>query len=91
MVKSHGSRRRTRELFRKSTRTTVNQYLRQFPEGSKVAIVIESGSTNGFPFRRFQGKTGTIMGKRGKAFIVDFKDGDKLKTIITSAEHLKAL
>lgn len=91
MVKSHGSHRRTRELFRKSTRMTVNQYLKTFPEGAKVAIVIESGSVNGFPFRRFQGKTGTVMGKRGKAFVVEFKDGNKLKTLITSPEHLKAL
>ncbi len=91
MVKSHGKHRRTRDLFRKNTRMTVNQFLKKFDTGDTVAIVIESASSKGQPFRRFQGKTGKVSGKRGMSYIVEFKDGNKLKTIITRPEHLKAL
>jgi len=88
--KSHGPRRRTREKFRKTTRMTVNQFVREFAEGSHVAIDIESGSHAGMPFRRFQGLTGTVTGRRGRAYIIQISDGDKTKTIISNPEHLKA-
>ena len=91
MVKSHGKHRRTRDLFRKIRRLTVNQFLKKFENGDRVAIVIESGSSKGQPFRRFQGKTGRIVGTRGKSYWVEFKDGGKMKKIITRPEHLKAL
>jgi large subunit ribosomal protein L21e len=43
------------------------------------------------PFRRFFGKTGTIIDKRGKCYIVKIKDGEKEKTVISRPEHLKAI
>ena len=91
MVKSHGKHRRTRDLFRKISRLTVNKFLKRFETGDRVAIVIESGSSKGQPFRRFQGKTGRVVGMRGKSYMVEFKDGGKMKKIITRPEHLKAL
>lgn len=91
VVKSHGPRRRTREKFRKSKRVTVNQFLKKFSKGDKVAIKIESSSQKGMPFRRFQGLTGNIIGKRGRAYIVEIKDGNKIKKIIANPEHLKAI
>jgi len=91
MVKSHGKHRRTRELFRKITKMTVNKFLKKFETGDRVAIVIESSSSAGQPFKRFQGKTGKIVGTRGRSYWVEFKDGNKVKKIITRPEHLKAL
>ena len=89
VAKSHGPRRRTREKFRKSYRTTVNQFVRQFSEGQKVIIDIEPSSHSGMPFRRFQGSIGEVTGRRGRAYIVEIRDGDKLKKIITNSEHLR--
>ncbi|MBU5557932.1 MAG: 50S ribosomal protein L21e [Candidatus Aenigmatarchaeota archaeon] len=91
VVKSHGPRRRTREKFRKSTRMTVNAFVREFKEGSRVAIDIESGSPRGQPFKRFQGLTGTVKGRRGRAYIIQITDCGKPKTIIANPEHLKAV
>lgn len=91
VVKSHGPRRRTREKFRKTKRVTVNQFLKKFSKGDKVTIKIESSSQKGMPFRRFQGLTGNIIGKRGRAYIVEIKDGNKIKRIIANPEHLKAI
>lgn len=91
VTKSHGPRRRTREKFRKTRRTTVNQFLREFNVGENVVIDIESSSHKGMPFRRFQGLTGKVVGQRGRAYIIEIYDGNKLKKIIANPEHIKAV
>ena len=91
VTKSKGPRKRTREKFRGTEKFTVNRMVKEFAVGSKVAIVIDSSSQRGMPFRRFQGLTGTVQGKRGRSFVVQIRDGEKLKKIIARPEHLKAL
>jgi len=91
VAKSHGPRRRTREKFRKATRVKVNQFLQKFEVGQNVAINIESASNYGRPFKRFQGLTGKVIGQRGRAYVVEIKDGNKYKKIIANSEHLKAV
>ncbi len=92
VVKSKGPHRRTREKFRRSCRDkfTVNDMLKRFSVGDGVAIKINS-SFAGIPFRRFHGLTGSVLEKRGSAYIVQIKDGGKLKKIIAKPEHLKAV
>jgi len=89
VVKSHGKHRRTREKLRKSTRITVNQYIRKFNIGDSVVIRIESASASSMPHRRFLGITGKVIGTRGRAYIVAIKDSGKPKTVITTPEHLR--
>ncbi len=91
VVKSHGPRRRTREKFRRSIRTPINEFLKRFEVGDRVVIKINSSSLNGMPFRRFYGLSGEVIGKRGRAYILKIKDGDKVKTIISTPEHLKKI
>lgn len=91
VVKSHGGRRRTREKFRGPEKLTVNDYLKEFSTGQKVGLVVNSSSQKGMPFRRFHGLTGTIMEKRGRAFVVEIFDGNKKKIVTARPEHLKAL
>jgi large subunit ribosomal protein L21e len=91
VAKSHGPRRRTRKKFRKTERANINKFLKKFKIGDKVAINIESSSSAGMPFRRFQGLAGEVVEKRGKAYIVKIKDGGKFKKIIANPEHLKQL
>ncbi len=91
VVKSHGKHRRTREKLRKSTRTTVNQYFRKFNIGDHVAIKLESSSSESMPFRRFYGLTGKVIDMRGRAYIVEIKDCNKIKKVIAPPEHLKAV
>lgn len=92
VVKSKGPHRRTREKFRRSHRDKfiVNDLLRSFSMGDSVAIRINSSSAS-IPFRRFHGLTGSVLEKRGSAYIVQIKDGAKLKKIIAKPEHLKAV
>jgi len=91
VVKSHGPRKGTRERFRKRKRTTVNQFVKKFNLGDKIVIDIESSSAGGIPFKRFQGLAGKIVGSRGNAYLVEIKDGNKIKKIIANPEHLKAI
>ena len=89
VVKSLGKHRRTREKFRRPKKLTINDYLREFDIGQYVAIKIQSNSRRGQPFRRFHGRTGKIIGKKGKSYIVEINDGKKLKQIISAPEHIK--
>jgi large subunit ribosomal protein L21e len=91
--KSKGPRRRTRNLLkiRAREKTPITRYLQEFEIGKKVVIYPNPASSNGRPFRRFFGRTGTIMERRGKSYIVKIKDGKKEKELITRPEHLKAI
>ncbi len=94
MKRSKGSRNRTRKTLRKNAREKgnppVTHSLREFEEGTQVSVRINSAVHKGMPHPRFQGVTGTVVGKQGDAFLVDFKDGGKEKTLIVGPEHLVA-
>ena len=91
VVKSHGKHRRTREKLSKNTRITVNQYMKTFEIGDRVAITIESASKGSMPCRRFQGLTGKVLSKRGRGYFVEIRDGGKMKKVLTTPEHLKVI
>jgi large subunit ribosomal protein L21e len=89
--KSKGKHRSTRKKLRKSTKITVNQYFKDFIDGQRVVIDIESASSESMPCRRFQGLTGEVIGRRGRAYIIKLKDCNKIKKVITPSEHLRAI
>ena len=93
MRKSRGYRARTRHLFKKHARKKgirpLDYLLRDFNEGDIVDIIIDSSEHKAMPHRRYHGKTGEIIKKQGKAFIVAIKQGNAIKKIIASKEHLR--
>lgn len=89
-VKSHGPRRKTREKFRRTGKTPITDFIRQFNIGDKVVIDINSSSHRGMPFKRFQGLLGLVLERRGNAYVLEIKDGNKPKKVIAKPEHLKA-
>jgi len=90
VVKSHGPHRRTREKFRRTGKIPINKFIKQFNIGDRIVIDIESSSLNGMPFKRFQGLSGKVIDKRGRAYLIEIKDGNKTKTVITKPEHIKS-
>jgi len=95
MRHSVGYRNRTRSVLKKRPRerglSPINRILRDYAEGEKVAVKIDPSTVKGMPHRRFQGKTGTIMGKRGRAYVVKAHMGGYEKTIIIRPEHISPL
>jgi large subunit ribosomal protein L21e len=91
--KSRGFRAKTRFKIRQKVayRPTVNKFLREFKENQTVVIIQEPASQKGMPHPRFKGKTGRIIEKRGKSYIVQILDGNKAKKLIARPEHLKAI
>ncbi|PKK85988.1 MAG: 50S ribosomal protein L21e [Thermoplasmata archaeon HGW-Thermoplasmata-1] len=94
MVKrSKGIRSKSRQVMTKRPRqkglTPITHTLQEFDEGAKVAIVIDPSIHKGMPHPRFQGFTGSVVGKQGGSFIVGIKVGGKAKTLVVRAEHLK--
>ena len=89
--KAIGKRAKQRDTMKRRERTTVKKMLADIEDGQTVQININSRIHEGIPFRRFQGKTGRVSGKRGRSYIVDLKDGKKAKTLIVHPAHLKEL
>jgi large subunit ribosomal protein L21e len=94
MAKSHGVRKKTRDKLSKSVRargiSPVVRAIQEFQNGDGVHINIDPSRHKGAPHARFQGRTGKVTGKRGRAFILEVKDGDAYKSIIALPEHLVA-
>lgn len=67
----------------------VTASLRDLPIGSKVTILVEPSVQKGMPHPRYHGRVGTVVEKRGRAFVVHLTDGGKIKKIIARPEHLR--
>lgn len=91
--KSHGFRARTRSLMSKRVRTrglgSVNSVLIDYEIGQRVDVVINPGFHKGMPHRRYQGRTGIVADKRGRAIVVELKVDKATKTLIIRREHLQ--
>lgn len=89
--KSRGFRAKTRKSLEQKYRPNITKFLQEFRKNQSVMILQEPSSHKSMPHPRFKGKVGIIKGKRGKAYIVEIADGNKVKTLITRSEHLKAI
>jgi len=89
MRHSKGYRNRMRKLLsRKRVRRGLSMYLIEYKVGDRVHININPIAIETAPHRRFQGLTGTVIGKRGKAYIIEVKLKDDKRIIITTPEHI---
>ena len=90
--KSHGFRFKSGRKLRKKVRERrirIRKVLQTFELGQYVHIDIEPAVQKGMPHPRFQGRTGVVVGQRGRAYLVKIRDGNKHKTLIVRPEHLK--
>ena len=93
MAKSKGIRRKSRGVLSKSVRDKgripLSRLLTSYEEGEKVVITIDPGIHKAMPHKRYQGKVATIVGQRGKAYILEIPQRKTVKTIITTAYHIR--
>ena len=73
---------------RERGKTTLRKILQSYGEGDKVVVNIDSSVHKGMPHRRFHGRVGVIMAKRGRSYVVHVTQGDAMKEIIVRPEHL---
>ena len=89
--KSRGFRTKTRRKLRQKVRPSITKFLQEFRRGQKVIILPEPSSHLGMPHPRFKGKSGKIIEKRGRSYLIEILDGNKVKKIIARPEHLKGI
>jgi large subunit ribosomal protein L21e len=93
MAHHNGPRKKTRYKFKKDLRKRgilpVTTAIQEFEIGQKVHVVCEPSVQKGMPHRRFHGRTGTVVGQRGRAWLLQVSDGNAKKVIIARPQHLK--
>lgn len=93
VVRSKGIRSKSRHILRHRPRERgmppVTKSLAEFKEGSKVSVKINPTVHGGMPHVRFQGTTGTVVGRQGEAYRVQIVVGRKQKELVVRPEHLK--
>ncbi len=94
MAHHNGPRKKTRYKFRKDQRRRgilpVTLLIQKFEIGQKVHVICEPSIQKGMPHPRFHGRTGTVVGQRGRAWLLEIRDGGKDKIVIARPQHLKA-
>jgi len=93
MPRSKGPRRKSRSILSKRVREHgklgLSRLLAIYEVGEKVVINIDSGVHRGMPHKRYQGRVGTIVESRGRAYVVEIPQRKTSKLIISTPEHLR--
>lgn len=87
---SKGMMVRRTKRFRKERKLTVPDHVKRFREGEKVLIALQP-CFRGFPAPRYDGRHGKIVGRRGKAYVVEISDLGARKELIVSPVHLRRI
>ena len=77
-----------RKSMRERGKIKFSEYFKSLKEGDRVAVKAERSISNNLP-KRIQGRTGTVIGKRGRSYIISLKELNKEKTFIIHPIHLK--
>jgi len=88
-----GFRRKTRSKLKKPLnrkgKISIRDYFQSFKEGSKVSLVGEPAIQDGMFHPRYKGLVGTVIGKRGRCYKIEIKDGGKKKLFVVHPIHLR--
>jgi len=63
--------------------------MQEFKSGEKVVIDVEPSVQKGMPSLRMDGKTGTVLEKRRRGYVVAVSEGNSTKKGIVRPIHLK--
>jgi large subunit ribosomal protein L21e len=84
------SRDKLSRTVRARGKSSVVRAIQEFETGAMVHVLIDPSIHKGMPHPRVHGKTGEVVGTRGRAFVLRVTDGNATKTLITLPEHLTA-
>lgn len=90
---SSGYRSKTRKRLTKRARerglSPVSRVVQDIKLGDRVVILIDPSVHKGQPHARYHGRVGVVREKRGRAYVVEVRDGGSIKRIISRPEHLR--
>jgi large subunit ribosomal protein L21e len=84
-----GARRLLTKKPREKGKLKLGKLLIDYETGSQVIIKMDSSVQKSLPHKRFHGKIGTVLEKRGRGYVVSVANGDAVKKIIVRSEHLE--
>jgi len=84
-----GSRRLMTKEPRERGKLSLSKLLHEYQPGTQVVVKIEPSVQKGMPHRRYHGRVGTVLNKRGRSYVVSVSQGDALREIIVRPEHLE--
>jgi len=64
-------------------------YLVEYPVGSKVVVVADPSVQKGMPHKRYHGKVGVVLGRRGRGYEVEVYLGSKRKILYVLPDHIR--
>jgi large subunit ribosomal protein L21e len=82
--------KKSRALGAANRKLTVPALISSYRVGDTVAIDSQS-KYSGMPHPRYRGRTGTITDTRGKAYVVQVRDGNMMKDLIVPPVHLRLI
>jgi large subunit ribosomal protein L21e len=92
MKRTGGLRRKSRYKMSKSIsekgKLPIRRFLKEFEVGQRVLLKAFPSYQGGLFSLRFHGKTGTILKKQGNCYLVQVKDGGKIKQAVVHPIHL---
>ena len=91
--RSSGIRRKSRSVLskrvREKGRLPLSRLLTKYEAGEKVVITIDPAVQKGMPHKRYQGKVASVVGQRGRAYLLEVPQRKTVKTIIATPEHIR--
>jgi large subunit ribosomal protein L21e len=85
-----GARGLLKKAPRDKGKPKLGKLLIEHAVGSQVIIKMDSSIQKSMPHKRFHGKIGTVVEKRGRGYVVSVAQGDAVKQIIVRSQHLEA-
>ncbi|MBI4918974.1 50S ribosomal protein L21e [archaeon] len=90
-----GSRRKSRNLFKKHARdkgkVPLSKYFQEFKEGDKVLLHMEPAVQKATYPSKFHSKVGIIGKKRGRCYELTIQDSNKEKLLVLHPIHLRKI
>ncbi len=85
-----GTRKKLSNKPRERGTSPPQRAIQDYDVGQKVHLKLDPSVQDGRFHPRFNGHTGEVVGKQGRAFKVEITDGGKQKTLIAKPAHLRA-
>lgn len=87
---SQGSRKKLANHPRERGFSPPQRAIAEYDEGDRVHLTLDPSVREGRFHHRFNGQTGTVVGRQGAAYQVRIVDGGKEKTLVVRPAHLTA-